>query len=325
MNILLGTILLLLVGGTGAEWLNTLLGISWVPAILLTMLTIVVAGVLLVRIGSAAFALWWRAEGLFTLGTATSLWSVMATWLWFETDKPIMGWAALILLIIAIICFIRYSCRWNNWCHHFNNWWTATGWPAIRVASARVFTWFRGPFLHSVVVASRTTGNALGFIAQNIRIIHMQWLLLLVTGCCLYYSVFQGPLWISAWLWALLFAGAILWRFAIARQLMLGLLERMWQAYIANWGRISGASIAMLVIFAGLWLWLCVHLLQMWKNNEVVVAFSKEYTINILSVGGVFLVGLLGWLLWQAFAGHGPRPSIPPQANRRGRRAGAHP
>lgn len=325
MNGLLYAVLFLLVGGAGAGWLITLIGISWVPAILLTVAAIAVAGVLLMRVGPAAFMVWLRAEGLFIAGYTSGFLSAMATWMWLETKKPAMGWAALILLVVTIICFIRYTCRWNNWCAAVGPWWTARAWPAIRATWTSISNWLRGPFLHGVTVVAQTVWNALGFIAQNIQIVHVQWILLLVTGYGLYHSIFQGPLWISAWWWAALFAVAVLWISAEARTVVMAIIQRLWQAYAANWGRISLASTIMLIVFAGFWIWLCTHLLQMWKNNEVVVVFNKEYSIDLLGVGGVFLVGLLGWLLWQAFAGHGPRPPVLPQANRRGRRAGANP
>ncbi len=265
---------------------------------------------------------WIRANMWLAVAVVSAWVSVMSWMFWIIIHSTLMGWLAIIALVVAIICFIRHMCLMRNWCQQLNAWWAATAWPAIRATVTRFTAWLRGPFLRGVNAVAQTIWNALSFIAQNIRIAHVQWILLLVSGYGLYHSIFQGPLWISVWWWAALFTFAILWLFAEARAMVRAVVQRLWRAHVANWNRIPGFWQFILTALAVGWICLCFWLLSLWKHGELFAG----HNVDLIGVGGVFLAGIgIGWVLCSVMAGHGPRPPVLPQVNRRGRRAGANP
>ncbi|MCX6756886.1 MAG: hypothetical protein NTW35_01900 [Candidatus Nomurabacteria bacterium] len=147
-----------------------------------------------------------------------------------------------------------------------------------------------------------------------------------MTGYGLYHSIFQGPLWISVWWWAALFAVAVLWISAEARAAVRAVVQRLWRAHVANWNRIPGLWQFALVTLAGGWMCLCFWLLSLWKHRELIAG----YDVTLSGIGIVLGVGIVGWILCSVKAGHGPRPLTPAQqlaAARRAARhaAGAHP
>lgn len=241
--------------------------------------------------------------------------SVIAFMIWFIAGSSIAKWVALAATAAAIVCLIRQICVVTNWCQRFGPWLRATGLPGFGRGILGLF--------HFVGWLLRTLWGPLLFCLRHVTWTYVQWAAFLATGAGLYYSMIVGPLWVSAWWWALAFAISILWLFAGVQQMVLGFLRGVWRAYAANWGRISGFWQGMLILFAGLCLCLCIYLLKMWHNDEIVTAFGKDFPIELWGVGAIFIGEIGTFLVLQAIASYGPRPPAPPQVNRR--RAGAHP
>ena len=259
--------------------------------------------------------------------------AVVAAWVtaaglafWFVNYSKIARFVTIIAMVVAIICFIRHMCLMRNWCQRLNQWWTATAWPAIHAKVTRFTAWVRGPLLRGVNAVAQTIWDTLSFIAQNTRIVHIQWILLIASGYGLYHSIFQGPLWISVWWWAALSAVAVLWISAEARAAVRAVGRRLWRAHVANWNRIPGLWQFALVTLAGGWMCLCFWLLSLWKHRELIAG----YDVTLSGIGIVLGVGIVGWILCSVKAGHGPRPLTPAQRLAAARcaarhAAGAHP
>ena len=339
LNYFLIFLLCLAGGGMVGGGLAIAQGGSWWQTMTVAIFAVVVSAILLARVGPARRQMF-VTHGLLLAGILSTIVSIFALMTWITTSSSTAKWVTFISATIAIICFIRYTCQWFNWCAMIGLWWRATAWPAIRVALARVFTWFRGPFLRGVGWAMRRLGSLLVFCLRHVLVI-----LLVAVSAGLYYSLFHGFLWFSVWWWLLAFiivlTANLLWYFQWWRtytRLMLRRFGRWLLArYIANWNRMHGLWQGWFIVSGILLIPMIMINLFQERARPGTGMLTKFFGISAssynswgeITIPGILLIGgglYLGWLGWQVFVSRAPQPPTPQQraAARAVRRAARH-
>ncbi len=123
-------------------WISDQLGLYGPTAFAAWLTPMLVVSVIILAIVTVnhwlrgALWAWLRANPLLVTASALLILAfTLITFGWWKTGVA--------MLVIALALFIRYSCRWGNWCRHVGPWWENEAWPAIRRGWHQAWGWSR--------------------------------------------------------------------------------------------------------------------------------------------------------------------------------------
>lgn len=255
-------------------------GILWAEGLAIGLIILVV---------DRGFRRWLGANQMLAVAGILSLTSVAALAHWYETGSRAGLWIGVGVGIIAVLTFIKYTCRWHNWCHRAG--------PHLRRARNRAAGFVRGPGANFAVWSAGWLKKGFKFIWNNLRII-----LTVLTGAGLACSLIYGKLWVSAWWWAL------------ALLLLVLPYKKLWrEVVVPHWKKLSLGQQAMLASGAVLGLGWCLYLSMKWLKGEPVFNFHIPFwgTNGVGMVAAVAVTALVVLSIMMRTSPKKPTPAHP--------------